>query len=121
MLEHQFKRGDVVLVPFPFVTDFSKAKTRPAVIIQNDIGNLYSPNLILALISSSIPKKEYPFHYRILVDTKTAKQSGLNQDCIVKSEIVITIPKSSVIRKIGSFSKEDMREINQCLKVSLDL
>jgi len=121
MSESQFKRGDVVLVPFPFVTDFSKAKTRPAVVIQNDMGNLHSPNLILALISTSIPRKDYPFHYRIVVDSKSAKQSGLSQDSIVKAEIIITIPKSCVVKKIGSFPKEEMEKIDQCLRVSLNL
>ncbi len=121
MSETPFKRGDVVLVPFPFVTDFSKAKTRPAVVIQNDIGNLYSPNLILALISTSIPEKEYPFHYRIVAGSRTAEQSGLGQNSIVKAEIIITIPKSSIIKKIGTFSKEDIEKIDQCLRMSLDL
>lgn len=108
-------------MPFPFVTDFTKTKTRPAVVIQNDIANIYSPNLILALISSTIPKKEYPFHYRIHARTRTAEQSGLNRDSIVKAEVIITIPKSSIVGKIGSFSREDMEKIDQCLRVSLDL
>lgn len=116
-----FRRGDVVLVPFPFVTDFSKAKTRPAVVIQNNIANRYSPNLILALISSTIPKKEYPFHYRVLTEADIARQAGLDKDSIVKAEIIITVPKSSIVKKIGSFPGEAMVHIDECLKISLAL
>lgn len=45
-------RGDVVLVPFPYVTDFKKAKTRPALVIQNNVGNRFGSTVIVALISS---------------------------------------------------------------------
>jgi mRNA interferase MazF len=43
------RRGDVVLVPFPYVTDFRKAKTRPALVIQNDVGNRFGSTVIVAL------------------------------------------------------------------------
>jgi mRNA interferase MazF len=116
-----YGRADVVLVPFPFVTNFTKAKARPAIVIQNDIANKYSPNLILALISSAIPKKSYPFHYRIRGGSKMATQSGLDRDSIVKTEVIVTIPKASILKKIGSLPPEAMFEVNECLKISLGL
>lgn len=116
-----YRRGDVVLVPFAFVKDFAKAKPRPAVVIQNDIANRYSPNLILALISSTVPKKAYPFHYHIQSGTKIATQSGLERDSIVKTEVIITIPEASISRKIGSLPSEAMSEVDECLRISLGL
>ena len=121
MNEISYYRGDIVLVPFPFVTDFKKAKARPAVVIQNDIANRFSPNLILALVSSTVPKKSYPFHYRIRGDSKIAAQAGLERDSIIKTEVIVTIPKASILKKIGSLPPEAMLEVNECVKISLGL
>jgi len=121
MDEAAFNRGDVVLVPFPYVTDFTKAKSRPALLIQNDIANKYSPNLILALISSTSPKKVYPFHFHIRNGTDLAEKAGLEKYSIVKTEVIITVPKSSVIKRIGSLTAEAMNQIDGCLRVSLSL
>ena len=116
-----YSRGDVVLVPFPFVTDFTKAKARPAIVIQNDIANRFSPNLILALVSSTVPKKSYPFHYRMPGDSELAAQAGLERDSMVKTEVIITIPKSSILKKVGSLPAEAMNDVDECLRVSLGL
>lgn len=121
MNEISYYRGDVVLVPFPFVTDFAKAKARPAIVIQNDIANRYSPNLILALISSTVPKKAYPFHYRIQRESKIAVQAGLDRDSIVKTEVIVTIPKASILKRIGSLPSEAMSEVDECVRISLRL
>ena len=121
MVDMSYKRGDVVLVPFPFVTDFAKAKPRPVVVIQNNIANKYSPNLILALISSTVPKKAYPFHYHIQSGTKIATQAGLDGDSIVKTEVIITIPKTSILKKVGFLPAEAMHDVDECLRVSLGL
>ncbi|MBM3239573.1 type II toxin-antitoxin system PemK/MazF family toxin [Candidatus Poribacteria bacterium] len=119
--EIQFQRGDVVLVPFPYVTDYSQSKTRPAVVIQGDIGNLYSPNLILALISSTIPRKLYPMHYRINAESSVAMSAGLQQDSIVKTEVIITLPKRAILQKLGNLPDYAMKQVDECIKVSLGL
>ena len=116
-----FRRGDVVLVPFPYVSDYTQSKVRPAVVIQNDIANQFSPNLILALISSTAAGKEYPMHYRVIANSPIGKASGLDRDSIVKTEVIITVPKRMVIRKIGAFPPEAMEAIDQCLRISLAL
>ena len=116
-----YGRGDVVLVPFPFVTDFTKAKARPAIVIQNDIANRFSPNLILGLVSSTIPRKSYPFHYRIPGESELAAQAGLDRDSIVKTEVIIIIPKSSILKKVGSLPAEAMHDVDACLRLSLSL
>ncbi len=117
----EFRRGDVVLIAFPYIQDFARSKARPAVVIQNDVGNAYSENLILASISSQVPEQEYPVHYRVYAGSAIAKKAGLDLDCVVKAETIITIPKERVIEKLGRFPPEAMAEIDRALKVSLDL
>ena len=116
-----FRRGDVVLARFPYITDNSISKERPVVIIQNDMGNRFSSNLIVASISSSTPDREYPFHFGIWMDSPEAKGTGIDRDSIVHTEIIFTIPKADVIKLIGRFSVDAMRQIDACLRVSLDL
>ena len=110
-----------MLIAFPFIQDFARSKVRPAVVIQNDVGNAYGDNLILASISSQVPEKEFPVHYRVYAGSKIAKEAGLDQDCIVKAETIITIPKSHVIEVLGHFAPEALAEIDRCLRVSLQL
>jgi mRNA interferase MazF len=117
----EYRRGDVVLISFPYIQDFTRSKARPALVIQNDVGNAFSDNLILASISSQMPDKEYPVHYRVYAGSKIAKGAGLDSDCVVKAETIITIPKARVIDKLGRFPLEAVAAIDQCLKISLDL
>jgi len=81
-----FRRGDVILVPFPFITDFSQSKPRPALVVQNDVGNRYSPNLIVAAISSKVPDKGYPINHRLRAGT--ARQ---DRDSVVLTSVILTI------------------------------
>lgn len=117
----EFRRGDVVLIAFPYIQDYTKSKVRPAVVVQNDIGNTYSDNLILASISSQVPEQEFPVHYRVYAGSRIAKEAGLTSDCVVKAETIVTVPKSRVIEKLGRFPPEAMAEIDRCLRISLDL
>ena len=117
----EFRRGDIVLIPFPYVTDLSKTRERPAVIIQNDVGNRFSPNLIVAAISSQIPGKEYPVHFFVREGSEEAEGTGLQKDSIVQTEIILTIPKTSVTKRLGRFNNAAMNAIDQCLRVSFAL
>jgi mRNA-degrading endonuclease toxin of MazEF toxin-antitoxin module len=81
----------------------------------------YSSNLILALISSRVPRKIYPFHFHIRNGTELSEKAGLDKDSIVKTEVIITIPKSSVMKKIGFLPSEAMSLVDQCLRISLSL
>jgi len=117
----EFRRGDVVSISFPYIQDFSRSKVRPAVVIQNDVGNTYGDNLVLASISSQVPEQEFPVHYRVYAGSKIAKEAGLTSDCVVKAETIITVPKERVIEILGHFPPEAMAEIDRCLRVSLAL
>lgn len=117
----EFHRGDVVLIQFPFITDISKKKERPAVVIQNDMGNRFGSNLIVAAISSQIPGRKYPFHFWIQLGSPEADGTGIERDSIVHAEIIMTVPKTSVIRHLGRFGETAMQAIDECIKVSLAL
>ena len=116
-----FRRGDVVLVVFPLISDFSQSKVRPAVVVQNDIGNRFSPNLIVAAISSRLPRRAYPTNFVVRLNTPEAQGTGLDRDSVVHADIILTVPKSQVIKILGRFSDTAMQAIDQCLRVSLDL
>ena len=111
-----FRRGDVVLASFPFVTDFSRSKPRPAVVIQNDVGNRFSPNLIVAAVSGKAPPKDYPTNHRLLAGT-----AGLDRDSVVLASVILTIPKSGVQKRLGHLDEPDMQAVDACLRVSLAL
>lgn len=75
----QIRRGDVVLIPFPYVTDFKRAKTRPALIIQNDTGNRFGSTVIVALISSAMPGEKVPDALSNLSPVRGGQSSRLGQ------------------------------------------
>lgn len=114
-------RGDVVLVPFPYVTDFKKAKTRPALVIQNNIGNRFGSTVIVALISSSVPAKQYPMHYTIPHPSPVAKAAGLKTTSVVKLETILTLPRRAILHRLGRLPREAVREADEALAFSLDL
>ncbi|MBI4481567.1 MAG: type II toxin-antitoxin system PemK/MazF family toxin [Acidobacteria bacterium] len=117
----EIRRGDVVLVPFPYVTDPKKAKTRPALVVQNDTGNRFGSTVIVALISSSVPEKRYPMHYMVSHPSTVARAAGLRKASVVKMETIVTLPKRAILKRLGAFPREAIREADQALAFSLDL
>jgi len=113
------QRGDVVLAELPFIQDFSQSKRRPVLVIQNNIGNRFSTNTIVLAISSQSPAKEYPTHYRIIADSAIGQAAGLTKDSIIQAEIILTIPQSLIVTKLGTLPEFSMREIEKRIKVSL--
>ena len=114
-------RGDVVLVPCPYVTDFKRAKTRPALVIQNNVGNRFGSTVIVALISSSVPVKQYPMHYTISHPSPVAKTAGLKTTSVVKLETLVTLPRRAILQRLGRLPRETVREADKALAFSLDL
>jgi mRNA interferase MazF len=91
-----------------------QAGQRPALVIQNDIGNERASTTIVAAISSSV--KIFPMNVKI-----EPPEGGLDFSSIVKTSQILTVDKKRLERKIGQLGKEKMEEINQALKLSLDL
>ncbi len=110
------QRGDIFLVDLdPGVGSEQKGK-RPVLILQNNIGNKYSPTIIVAPITSYINKTKIPTHVKL-----KEYVSGLKKDSIVLLEQLRTIDKCRLISKIGSISKVTMLEVEKATKISLGL
>ncbi len=110
-----FRRGDVVLVDLDPVRGSEQGKTRPAVIIQNDIGNQYSPVLIVAAITSTA-RTPHPTDVAV-----KAPEGGLRKDSLILLNQIRTIDKSRVRARWGRLSDETMERVDEAIKVSLGL
>lgn len=86
------------------------------IIIQNDIGNRYSPTVVVAAITSKINKAKLPTHVEI-----SSEEYGLNRDSVVLLEQIRTLDKRRLKEKIGHMTEGDMRKVNKALIISLDL
>lgn len=117
----EFRRGDVVLVDFPYVTEPGVSKLRPAVIVQNDTGNRFSPNLIVIPVSSRLPQRPYPTNVVLRHGSPEAQGTGLDRDSTVQAEVILTIPKTSVEHHLGRLSPGAAAALDRALKVSLGL
>ncbi len=110
------KRGDMYLVSFDPAVGAEIKKTRPALILQNDIGNRYSGATIVAAVTSSVNEKLYPTE--VLVE---ATKTGLKNDSVVLLSQIRTIDKRRLIKKIGSVEKETMELVHRAIEISLGL
>lgn len=110
-------RGDLVYVNLELIIGSEAGKKRPCVIIQNNIGNKYSPVTIVAIITSQKEiSKKYP------VDVWIDKGEGeLNYASIVQCDQIRTIDKRRIIKKIGHLSDSVIQEIDEAIKISLEL
>lgn len=110
------KRGDIFYADLSPVVGSEQGGIRPVLVIQNDIGNKYSPTIIVAAITSQINKAKLPTHVEI-----SAPEYGLPKDSVVLLEQVRTIDKKRLKEKIGRFNDEMMAKVDECLKISLGL
>lgn len=109
------KRGNVVLVNLGKASGSVQAGTRPMVVIQNDIGNIYSPTLIGVPITSKKNKRKLSTH-KVLEG-----YSELVNESTVITEQILTINKTQIIKYICDLKDEDIREINKKIAISLAL
>ncbi|MDO8625304.1 MAG: type II toxin-antitoxin system PemK/MazF family toxin [Candidatus Diapherotrites archaeon] len=110
------RRGDIVLVKLNPVLGSEQGKTRPCLIIQNDIGNATSPTTIVAAITSAT-EKEYPFTVFL-----PKGEANLPKDSSVMLNQIRTVSVADrIITKIGGVSPANMAKIDQAIKISLAL
>lgn len=107
-------RGDIILVDLPNVGESVQTGRRPAIVVQNNMGNAHSPCIIVVPITS-VTKKYVPTHVKIGVE------SGLLKTSTVLCEQLLTINKSSVIKTLGHLTPNVMKQIEQAIYVSLAL
>ncbi|HKM00982.1 MAG TPA: type II toxin-antitoxin system PemK/MazF family toxin [Sedimentibacter sp.] len=110
------KRGDVYYADLSPVIGSEQGGVRPVLIVQNDIGNRYSPTVIVSAITSQINKAKLPTHIEI-----SSEDFSLPKDSVVLLEQIRTIDKKRLKEKIGRFDKNLMGEVDDCLKISLGL
>jgi mRNA interferase MazF len=111
------KRGEVVIVDFPF-SDQSGSKRRPALVVQADSLNQRIRETILASISTTA-NGSIPTH--VLIDPKREPNSGLNADCGVQYEKLLVVDQHFIKGIIGDLAEQTMRQIDECLKKALGL
>lgn len=109
------KRGDILYADLSPVMGSEQGGVRPVLVIQNDVGNKFSPTLIVAAITSQINKAKLPTHVEI------SKEFGLTKDSVILLEQVRTIDRKRLREKIGHLSEELIQKVNEALSVSLGL
>jgi len=112
----EIKRGDLFYADLSPVVGSEQGGVRPVLIIQNDIGNKYSPTVIVAAITSQINKAKLPTHVEI-----SANEYGLNKDSVVLLEQIRTIDKKRLREKIGNLDEDIMVIVDNGLQVSMGL
>ncbi len=110
------KRGDIYYADLSPVVGSEQGGVRPVLIIQNDIGNKYSPTVIATAITSRINKAKMPTHIEL-----DANGYGLSKDSVVLAEQIRTIDKQRLREKIGHLDDNLMNRVNEALEISFGL
>ncbi|HHT46578.1 MAG TPA: type II toxin-antitoxin system PemK/MazF family toxin [Firmicutes bacterium] len=110
------KRGFIFFSDLSPVIGSEQGGFRPVLVIQNNVGNKYSPTVIVAAITSHIEKAKLPTHVEL-----TAKEHGLEKDSVILLEQIRTIDKQRLQQKITELDDKIMAKIDEALKISLGL
>ena len=110
------KRGDIFYADLSPVVGSEQGGIRPVIIIQNDVGNKYSPTVIISAITSQINKAKLPTHVEI-----SSEEYGLNKDSVVLLEQIRTLDKRRLKEKIGHMTDADMAKVDEALLISVAL
>jgi mRNA interferase MazF len=110
------KRGDVYFADLSPVVGSEQGGVRPVLVIQNDIGNRFSPTVIIAAITAQIQKAKLPTHVEI-----DAKRYGFERDSVILLEQIRTIDKQRLTDKITHLDDEMMDKVDEALQISLGL
>lgn len=115
MNDLEIKRGDVFFCQgSPDAIESEERKTRPVVVIQNDVGNVYSPTVIVANMTSKTDRRLYPFQFDVaLPDGRPVSR--------VLCEQIRTVDKSRLLEKVYTLNEAELRVLNKCLAVSFGL
>lgn len=110
------KRGDIYYADLSPVIGSEQGGLRPVLIIQNDIGNRYSPTVIAAAITSRMSKTRLPTHIDIY-----AERAGLAKDSVILLEQIRTLDKKRLKERMGHLDDGVMREVNTAIAVSFGI
>jgi len=109
-------RGDLYIANLDPVIGSEQGGVRPILIVQNDIGNKFSPTVIALAITGQMDKARLPTHVPI-----RAQGHGLQRDSVVLAEQIRTLDKKRLREKIGELSPEGLKHVTQALEISLGL
>ena len=110
------KKGDLYFADLSPVVGSEQGGVRPVLVVQNDVGNKYSPTIIVAAVTSQTSKAKLPTHVEL-----TASQGGLSKNSVVLLEQLRTIDKQRLKERIGSLSDSQMPVVDAALGVSLGI
>ena len=110
----EVKRGEVYYADLSPVVGSEQGGVRPILIVQNNVGNKFSPTIIAAAITSQINKAKIPTHIEI-----KASEVGLPKDSVVLLEQLRTLDKRRLKDRIGALTSEKMKKIDNALLISL--
>lgn len=108
------QRGDIFYADLSPVVGSEQGGVRPVVVVQNDVGNKYSPTVVIAAITSQINKAKLPTHVAI-----KKSNYGLPKNSVILTEQIRTIDKKRLREKVGSFDDVTMMKLDEALKVSV--
>ena len=109
-------RGDLFSACLDPVVGSEQGGIRPVLVVQNDVGNRYSPTVIAAAITSRLHKNKLPTHIEI-----SCAGCGLARDSVVLLEQIRTLDKRRLRERMGRLSDADMRQVDQAISVSFGL
>ena len=117
-----YKWGDIVILPFPFVTQTGmQQKARPALIVSDhSIGRRYN-DVILVAITSQIIDEVKQTELLIEEGTPNFKQTGLVKTSVVRCEYIMTLPAKLIVRELGKLTEALQNKVDNILKLSLGL
>ncbi|MBO8157348.1 MAG: type II toxin-antitoxin system PemK/MazF family toxin [Bacillaceae bacterium] len=110
------KRGDVYFADLSPVVGSEQGGVRPVLVIQNNIGNRFSPTVIVAAITAQIQKAKLPTHVEI-----KAEKYGFERDSVILLEQIRTIDKQRLTDKITQLDNQLMDRVDEALQISLGL
>ena len=110
------RRGDIFYADLSPVIGSEQGGLRPVLIVQNDVGNRYSPTVIAAAITSKMSKNKLPTHIDV-----SAPEVGLAKDSVILLEQIRTLDKQRLKEKMGHLDDATMRVVNNAIQVSFGL
>jgi mRNA interferase MazF len=113
-----YKKGTVVLIPFPF-TDLSANKVRPALIISSN--KLKGDDIVAVFISSNTKKSSQPTDCVLKTSEADFEFSGLKTDSIIKIDKIATLDKKIILGELGSISSKKINEVDRKIKILFNL
>lgn len=108
------KRGEIYFADLNPVIGSEQGGMRPVLVVQNDVGNQYSPTTIIVAITARLSKAKLPTHVEI-----KAVECGLERNSIIMTEQIRTIDKSRLKHQVSVLDEETMNKVDQALLVSL--